>query len=125
MSDTPRTDAALDAEVGNPDSMAVLSLARQLERELAIKSAFLSSRQCPDHNGKWPRGRCLQCEIERLQKAAQSATADTARMDLIEKTCTYPWKDFGCWKFRVGKTTFSGETARAALDAALDRTAKS
>lgn len=54
-------------------------------------------------------------------RALRSATADTARMDLIERTCTYPWKDFGCWKFRVGKTIFSGETARAALDAALDR----
>jgi hypothetical protein len=32
---TPRTDAALDREVGNPDSMAVVSLARQLERDNA------------------------------------------------------------------------------------------
>ncbi len=34
--------------------------------ELRIKSEFLSSRQCPDHSGKWERGRCLQCEIETL-----------------------------------------------------------
>ena len=32
---TPRTDAALDKEVGDPDSLAVTHLARQLERELA------------------------------------------------------------------------------------------
>ena len=39
--ETPRTDAALDFEVGTPDSMAVLNLARQLERELAACSAKL------------------------------------------------------------------------------------
>ena len=43
----------------------------KLKRELATKSEFLSSRQCPGHSGKWPRGRCLQCEIERLQAALQ------------------------------------------------------
>ena len=42
--------------------------AEKAERELAIKSEFLSSRQCPDHAGKWERGRCLQCEIERLRR---------------------------------------------------------
>lgn len=40
---------------------------QKLEGELRIKSEFLSSRQCPDHSGKWPRGRCLQCEIEELE----------------------------------------------------------
>lgn len=62
--------------------------------------------------------------ISSLLAAAQSASGDTARLDLIEKTCVYPWKDFGCWKFRIGKTTFSGATAREALDAALSSTAK-
>jgi len=35
MTDTPRMDAALDKEVGTPDSMAVLSEGRELERENA------------------------------------------------------------------------------------------
>ena len=61
---------------------------------------------------------------EHLRAAAQSANRETARLDLIEKTCVYPWKDFGCWKFRLGKTTFRGATAREALDAALASTAK-
>ena len=39
----------------------------KLSGELRIKSEFLSSRQCPDHSGKWERGRCLQCELETLQ----------------------------------------------------------
>jgi hypothetical protein len=40
----------------------------QKEAELHIRSDFLSSRQCPDHSGKWERGRCLQCEIEELRE---------------------------------------------------------
>ena len=36
---------------------------------LRIKSEFLKTRQCPDHSGKWKRGRCLQCEIERAEAA--------------------------------------------------------
>ena len=46
MSDTPKTDAALDAEVGTPDSMAVLFLCQQLERELnaALSPVSLSTR---------------------------------------------------------------------------------
>ena len=39
----------------------------KLRGELKIKSEFLSSRQCPDHSGKWQRGDCLQCRIERLE----------------------------------------------------------
>lgn len=38
------------------------------EAELRIKSEFIRTRQCPDHSGKWERGRCLQCEVERLSK---------------------------------------------------------
>ena len=41
----------------------------QLKGELRIKSEFLSSRQCPDHSGKWQRGDCLQCRIEQLEAA--------------------------------------------------------
>lgn len=39
----------------------------QAQGELRIKSEFLSSRQCPDHAGKWQRGECLQCRIEKLE----------------------------------------------------------
>ncbi len=48
----------------------------KLEGELKIKSEFLSSRQCPDHSGKWQRGDCLQCEIERLRDAYRSWESD-------------------------------------------------
>jgi hypothetical protein len=41
----------------------------QAQGELKIKSEFLSSRQCPDHSGKWQRGDCLQCRIEQLEMA--------------------------------------------------------
>lgn len=59
--------------------------------------------------------RCKVAEASQSEAVQQ----DTARLDLIEKTCVYPWKDFGCWKFRIGKTTFSGATAREAIDAAI------
>ena len=49
----------------------------EIER-LLIADKFLSSRQCPDHAGKWERGRCLQCEIERLTQALDRC--DDARM---------------------------------------------
>lgn len=49
----------------------------RLEKIKAIQFEFLSSRQCADHNGKWERGRCLQCEIERLEK-------DAARLDYLD-----------------------------------------
>ena len=35
--------------------------------EARIKGEWIRSRQCPDHSGKWERGRCLQCEIEELR----------------------------------------------------------
>lgn len=62
---------------------------RKKEGELRIKSEFLSARQCPDHNGKWPRGECLQCEIDHLQ-SENTALRETVRelLDLIEATTT-------------------------------------
>lgn len=32
-----------------------------------IQYDFLSSRQCPDHAGKWERGKCLQCALEKAE----------------------------------------------------------
>ena len=49
------------------DRGELLKLVDKLQAENTIKSEFLSTRQCPDHSGKWERGRCLQCEIEQLQ----------------------------------------------------------
>ena len=63
--------------------------------------------ECDYHN-KW-RMRCE--ELER----------DRARLDLIEKTKTYPWPDFGgLWKFRDenGKLHVD-KTLRGVLDLAL------
>lgn len=51
---------------------------------------------------------------------ALSATKDTARLDLMERTESYPFKDFKGWKFVVGKGQIvNGATAREALDAAI------
>ena len=36
----------------------------KLSAENRIKTEWISTRQCPDHSGKWERGRCLQCELE-------------------------------------------------------------
>ncbi len=52
---------------------AVATEIEHLQGELRIKSEFISTRQCPDHNGKWPRGRCLQCEIEQLDRIRRTA----------------------------------------------------
>jgi len=40
---------------------------KKSQAEARIKGEWISSRQCPDHSGKWERGRCLMCEIEQLQ----------------------------------------------------------
>ena len=67
-----------------------------LEFELKVKSEFLSSRQCPDHSGKWQRGDCLQCRIEQLEHDFELATklrdeavsdlyAVNNRIELLEK----------------------------------------
>lgn len=49
MNDTPRTNKALDSEVGTPDSMAVLHLCRQLERENAkLREALIECRNASD-----------------------------------------------------------------------------
>ena len=52
---------------------------KRLKCELAIKSEFLSSRQCPDHSGKWPRGSCLQCEIEHLKATGSYLAGEIER----------------------------------------------
>jgi hypothetical protein len=36
---------------------------RAQECQIRNQTDFLHSRQCSDHNGKWERGRCLQCEL--------------------------------------------------------------
>ena len=54
----------------------LLARNERLEFELKVKSEFLSSRQCPDHSGKWQRGDCLQCRIEQLE-AAQNNPPNT------------------------------------------------
>lgn len=62
----------------------------KLDAILEIKSEFISTRQCSDHNGKWPRGGCLQCEVERLKVqlvdivSFESATLRN-RIKLLEK----------------------------------------
>ncbi len=33
-----------------------------------VQSDFLRSRQCSDHSGKWQRGKCLQCELEKARE---------------------------------------------------------
>lgn len=54
----------------------------KLEGKTRIMGEFLRSRQCPDHSGKWKRGDCLQCEIERLTKIAKAA-------DLVSSMSSY------------------------------------
>ena len=46
---------------------------------------------------------------------------DTARLDLIERTQSYPWPDYGgVWKFRDAQgRRFVAPTLRGVLDAAL------
>ena len=51
--------------------------------ELQAKSEFLSARQCPDHAGKWERGRCLQCEIERLTTECSDALKMARELDCM------------------------------------------
>ena len=53
----------------------------QYEGELRIKSDFISSRQCPDHNGKWQRGACLQCEIERQAITIERLETEVDQLD--------------------------------------------
>lgn len=43
-------------------------LLRARDKQIEVQTEFLRTRQCSDHNGKWERGRCLQCEIETLRK---------------------------------------------------------
>ncbi len=57
-------DCVKDATKERDELAAALE---QAQGELKIKSEFLSSRQCPDHSGKWQRGDCLQCRIEQLE----------------------------------------------------------
>lgn len=57
----------------------------KLEGEARIKGEFLSSRQCSDHNGKWERGRCLQCELEKATAALEGMKEDAARLDFVDR----------------------------------------
>jgi len=46
--------------------------------------------------------------------------SDTERLDLIERTQSYPWPDLGgVWKFRIGTVRFHAPTLRGVLDIAL------
>lgn len=40
---------------------------KRLHSQNRIQYDFLSSRQCPDHSGKWERGNCLQCSLEKAE----------------------------------------------------------
>ena len=58
-------------------------------------------------------------EVE--QRLAAEAQKDAERLDLIERTGIYPWKDFGgVWKFRnEAGELFTAPSLRDVLDAAL------
>jgi len=60
-----------------------------LKAKSRIQSEFLSSRQCPDHNGKWARGRCLQCENEALRKALQEIKDTEGKVCTDFELCTH------------------------------------
>ena len=62
----------------------LLAEIERLTAELAIKSEWISTRQCPDHSGKWPRGNCLQCEIERLTADLHGHDGDDCPLCFIE-----------------------------------------
>lgn len=63
----------------------LLRLAEENKRLLGqnrIQSEFLSSRQCPDHAGKWERGKCLQCSLEKAE--AELAEVSRMRQQLLD-----------------------------------------
>lgn len=64
-SNTPLTNAALDAELGAPDSMAVLLLCRKLERKLNL--ARIALRACASE---------LPDRCEHQRELARAAAAD-------------------------------------------------
>ena len=65
-------------------TQACLDRIERIEFELKVKSEFLSSRQCPDHSGKWQRGDCLQCRIEQLEKQIADCEPSTDSKALTE-----------------------------------------
>ena len=99
MSNTSKTDAnTFSTYLGFAKKAPVILVVKrevcaEIEGELAaitaqlhIKSEFISSRQCPDHNGKWKRGNCLQCELERLK--AELAECEKDARGKVYKMCT-------------------------------------
>jgi len=60
------------ADVASYEGATQRKRIEKLKGELKIKSEFLSSRQCPDHSGKWQRGNCLQCRIEQIEAALRT-----------------------------------------------------
>lgn len=67
----------------------IAALVVALKAKSRIQSEFLSSRQCPDHNGKWARGRCLQCENEALRKALQEIKDTEGKVCTDFELCTH------------------------------------
>lgn len=60
--------------------------------------------------------------VQRAEKAEREVAkllADAERLDLMQRTESYPFKDYKCWKFIVGKQIVEGATVRECLDAAL------
>lgn len=55
---------------------------RSLQAQLRTQSDFLRARQCADHAGKWPRGTCLQCEVERLRIAILNEITELAALEV-------------------------------------------
>lgn len=56
-----------------------------LEGALSIKTQFLRSRQCPDHSGKWDRGRCLQCELEEANRSIATLERRNRMHDTVNR----------------------------------------
>lgn len=76
MSDREKHDSDLAMYIGMAEAQAdeIQSLRaknKKLEGENRIKGEWIRTRQCPDHSGKWERGRCLQCEVESLRSEAK------------------------------------------------------
>ena len=96
---TPRTDeeeydSFEDAPSGGR-KVVRSDFARQLERELAIanlkNASSLANNLCPDHRDKQAGKSCLACEIERLEKSAQSAMPRSERSKIIEEAAVAAW----------------------------------
>lgn len=43
------------------------------EKRIALNEDYATSRLCPDHRGKWTRGRCVLCELERAERRLDAA----------------------------------------------------